>query len=105
MKKMMWTIRIAVLAVAVSMPLWAGVVYLREAYVVDRCLDQGGSFNYETMSPDFEQSHPYVPFGSRHPYLLKTATIWFAAGVVFFGATMLLTRRKRGQDQTLGRTS
>jgi len=26
---------------------------------IDRCLDQGGSFNYESCSCDYQKAHPY----------------------------------------------
>jgi hypothetical protein len=99
MKKMKWTIRIAVLAAAVFMPLRATMIYVSEAVAVDDCLDVGGSFNYETMTCDFERSHPYVPFSARHPGLFRQSGVCFIMGMVLFTGTMLLTRSKQEQNQ------
>jgi hypothetical protein len=99
MKKMKWTIRIAVLAAAVFMPLRATMIYVSEAVAIDDCLDMGGSFNYETMTCDFETSHPYVPFSARHPGLFRQSGLCFIMGMVVFTGTMLLTRSKPEQNQ------
>jgi len=40
--------------------------YVRERYLVDTCIDNGGSFNYTTMTCDLSVSHPYIPFVARH---------------------------------------
>lgn len=99
MKKMKWTIRIAVLAAAVFLPLRATMIYVSEAVAVDDCLDMGGSFNYEAMTCDFERSHPYVPFDARHPGLFRQSGVCFIIGMVVFTGTMLLTRSRPEQNQ------
>ena len=91
--KMMRIIRIALLAAALYMPLRAGLIYLGESVAVDNCLDMGGSFNYETLTCDFEKSHPYVPFDARHPNIFKTAGLCFITGIVLFAGTWLFLKR------------
>ena len=92
--EMMRIIRIALLAAALYMPLRAGLIYLGDSVAVDNCLDMGGSFNYETMTCDFEKSHPYVPFDARHPNIFKTAGLCFITGIVLFAGTWLFPKRK-----------
>jgi hypothetical protein len=42
--------------------------FSREELMVDRCLsDYHGSFNYSSMTCDFETNHPYVSYQARHP--------------------------------------
>lgn len=41
-------------------------LYVRELYLVDACIDSGGSFNYETMTCNHAVLHPYVPFLARY---------------------------------------
>ena len=96
-KKMM-IIRTALLAATLCVPLRAGLIYLREADAVDRCLDMGGSFNYETMTCDFQKSHPYVPFNQRHPKLFTTSGIWLMTGMVLFVGSIMIGRDKRKQN-------
>lgn len=52
-----------VLLIFVIVPLFAtivgAVIFNRvDAIRVDRCLDQGGSYNYDAGECDFEKSHP-----------------------------------------------
>ncbi len=41
-------------------------LYARELYLVDLCIDHGGSFDYTSMTCDPASSHPYIPFLARH---------------------------------------
>ena len=41
-------------------------LYVREVYLVDACIDSGGSFQYATMTCDQNVSHPHIPFLARH---------------------------------------
>lgn len=99
MTKMKWTIRLAVLGAAVFMPIRAATIYICEAVAIDDCLDMGGSFNYETMTCDFEKSHPYVPLSARHPGLFGKAGLCFVVGMAAFTGTMIFPRRKPEQNQ------
>ncbi|NLB54896.1 MAG: hypothetical protein GX811_03880 [Lentisphaerae bacterium] len=54
---------------------------------VDDCLDMGGSFNYETMTCDFEKSHTYIPFDTRHPNLFRVSGFYFIVTMVLFAGT------------------
>ena len=89
----MMIIRIALLAAALYLPLRAGIIYLRESVAVDDCLDMGGSFNYETMTCDFEKSHPYMPFEIRHPNIYRNMGLGLIIGLTIFTGTWLLPKK------------
>jgi hypothetical protein len=103
--KKMTLIRIVLLTAALFMPIRAGLIYLGEAVAVDNCLDMGGSFNYGTMSCDFEMNHPYIPFKIRHPHLLQKSGIGFVSGMLLLAGSILLPRRNRKQNNEANRTS
>lgn len=42
------------------------VHYGYDAYVVDACLEQGGSFDFERMPCSLTATFPYVPYLNRH---------------------------------------
>lgn len=63
--------------------------YAREFAAVDKCLDAGGSFDYSVGACDHQESHPYVPFGARHPSA-KPALI---SGGAFILIGLLLWKR------------
>ena len=71
------------LVAAVALP------YAHEFWVVDGCLDGGGSFDYTSGTCDHQENHPYIPFAARHPSAAPTAL----AGTVF--ALLGLSLRKR----------
>lgn len=89
------------LVAASFMPIRATLIYVNEAITVDACLDMGGSFNYETMTCDFEKSHPYVPFSTRHPRLFKHAGVGFIVGMLIFTGLMWFPRWKPEQDHAM----
>ena len=62
-----------------------GVHWMREASIVDACLDSGGSFDYVRMMCDTEQKHSYIGYGDRHPGAkgaVGAATVLLCAGLV-----------------------
>lgn len=66
-------------------------LYLHEFYLVDACIDSGGSFDYATMTCDPSTSHPCVPFLARHRGFSIFAFI--AACVAVFTAWLGRERR------------
>lgn len=40
--------------------------YGYDAYLVDSCLEQGGSFNFELTQCSMTESFPHVPYFNRH---------------------------------------
>lgn len=46
---------------------------LNEWHDADRCLDDGGSFDYTIQSCDTTENHPYIPYSGRHPQDLQIA--------------------------------
>lgn len=67
-------------------------IYIREWFLVDACLDQGGSFNYLTMSCDHTTSHPDISFFARHRGFSTFASI---AGCLALIVGMLGARSKK----------
>jgi hypothetical protein len=63
--------------------------FTMEFLAVDRCLDAGGSFDYDTGRCDFGAVHPGVALWQRHGGSLVLAG---AFGVL--GCVLLLRRRK-----------
>jgi len=68
--------------VGVALPAPAVTSYANEFFVVDRCLDIGGSYDYSRGVCDSSRNHPYVPFSSRHPHLARTAVPLGTAGLI-----------------------
>ncbi len=61
--------------------------FLREEKKVDDCLSaKHGSFDYLTMSCDFESNHPYVPYHVRYPRDKQTALLAFVSFAAFLSA-------------------
>jgi hypothetical protein len=47
--------------------LWPiGTLYVREFWLVDQCLNVGGSFDYARMTCDDHETHPYIPLTVRN---------------------------------------
>jgi len=69
-----------------------------ELIVVDRCLDNGGSFNYNTSECDSYASHPNIPFTKRHPSLLVTgiSSVVLATGLAIFTIKNNKSSRHKG---------
>ena len=69
---MNWRDRSALLATALFLALglillWPiGTLYVREFWLVDQCLNLGGSFDYARMTCDDHETHPYIPLTVRH---------------------------------------
>ncbi|NVK41253.1 MAG: hypothetical protein HWE39_08410 [Oceanospirillaceae bacterium] len=58
------------------------VGYLLEQSAVDACLDGGGSWNYAAGACDSTDSHPFIPFSSRHPWLVNGGMLLSVAGLL-----------------------
>lgn len=63
-----FTMRIGLISIVLGSVLLLAVVvpYTRELFVVDACLDGGGSFDYAVGVCDHQKNHPFVPFTARH---------------------------------------
>ena len=59
-------VKTLVILVLVLPAILLGGLYVREMFLVDACLDLGGSFDYATMTCDPVSTHPYIPFLVRH---------------------------------------
>jgi hypothetical protein len=67
---------------------------LNEWHDADRCLDDGGSFDYTIQSCDTTENHPYIPYSGRHPQdlqIAKASLLLLAA----FSFVFLSTRPRR----------
>ncbi len=64
--------------------------YGAEAYQADACLDQGGSFDYQTQTCALTQSFPASPYLGRHWLKVVLASLASSAGLI------LLWRGVRG---------
>jgi hypothetical protein len=70
--------------------------YAYEFFVVDDCLNLGGSYDYSRGACDHEENHPYNPYTRRHPAAKPTAEA--GAALALCGLLLLLlgsVRRKR----------
>ena len=50
-------------------------MWLGESLSVQRCLEAGGSFDYERMVCDFDREHAVPPFHERHRALLIATAV------------------------------
>lgn len=57
--------------------------YMYEQSTVDMCLDMGGSFNYELLVCDHENSHPFMPYMVRHPLFVNGGMLLSVIGLFF----------------------
>jgi hypothetical protein len=78
----------ALIIAAVSFLALSAKDRVHEWIVVDRCLDQGGSFDYARMTCDQSANHPFVSYAERHPdfptkFKVRTA-LGVAVGTVGF---------------------
>jgi hypothetical protein len=81
----------------VALTPWAliGITYVLEAVVVDRCLDSGGSFDYNRMVCDESRSHPYVSFVERRTIFVRTMAFIGSAAIASVATFVLLERNPR----------
>ena len=77
----------------------AAAEYWRELWLVDACLDQGGSFDYKHMRCDFNTAHAATPFFSRHEGIWLRTVLGLAllAGAVAPLITGPVVRRLRSR--------
>lgn len=59
-------VRVLAWVVLVEAPLFLSFGYVREALLVDSCLDRGGSFDYLRMICDHELNHAFLPYSQRY---------------------------------------
>ena len=68
--------------ILVGAPLFLTFGYVREALLVDSCLDSGGSFDYARMICDRQVSHVFIPYSQRHfPFIIATSVGTVVAAV------------------------
>lgn len=77
------------LAVAPLLFMWLG-----ESLSVQRCLEAGGSFNYQRMVCDFDAEHPVPPFHERHRALLVGTIVAIPAAIALWWWGPRLGRRQ-----------
>lgn len=71
--------------VGLAVLLFVAVPYVQEFIQADRCLDEGGSFDYADRACDHSTNRPYVPYTQRHPLSASLALLGFgltAAGIL-----------------------
>ena len=73
---------LSIIVTGLALPAPAVALFAWELVAADRCLDAGGSFDYACGECDMLASHPFVPFGVRHPGLVATFPALAAGGVV-----------------------
>ena len=66
--------------------------YAKEVFVVDKCLDAGGSYNYMAGECDVNSSHPLLPFNERHSLLYIAGIL---SGVVGPAGLLLTTNLQK----------
>ena len=70
-----------------------------EFFVVDACLDSGGSFDYSYGVCDLRVSHPYAPSSFRSPWVILLST-----GFALVGLWLLAGRRSRSGNRKVSGT-
>lgn len=73
--------------------LFVAIQYAREFIQVDRCLDDGGSYNYIEAACDHSENHPYTPYIRRHPLAASAALLGLGLTV----AGIVVERRSKQQ--------
>lgn len=79
------------LAVAPLLFMWLG-----ETLSAQRCLDAGGSLDYERMVCDYQDEHPVPPFHERHRALLIGTLLAIPAAVALWWWGPRLGRNRAG---------
>jgi hypothetical protein len=92
-----------ILAVLLAAPLALAATYAREFLAVDAALDAGASYDYRDGRADFTQSHPYIPFSSRHG-TLHAVSRWSMLGAVCFAVAVVVRRVKKNAAEPTGST-
>ena len=73
--------RLIGLLVLAASTLVVGSDFALEAFRVDRCLDGGGSFDFDRGICDYAMNHPFSPYLKRHLGLLLSCTTGALAGL------------------------
>ena len=90
-----------VLVIATIVGAVVAIPLLREFSAVDRCLDNGGSFDYAKDTCDFKANHPYAPHTDRHPFATP-ALLAAGAVVLCCGAGLIVIRVQRASESRAG---
>jgi hypothetical protein len=69
---------------SLAVVVWALWPVVRHTLAVDRCLDQGGSFNYVQGVCDGVANHPALSLAATHGFLLTLAGLACLAAALFF---------------------
>lgn len=56
--------------------------YFAELSDVNHCIQQGGYYNYEVHTCDFENKQPYIPYLQRNPAWVNMAFLLSLVGLV-----------------------
>ncbi len=77
----MKTVQKIILLIAIIIPIF---FYFQEFFIIDSCLNKGGSYDYKNMICDYQQNHQFIPFFER-TYLFRDLGIWFIiCSLIFF---------------------
>ena len=89
----MKVVKVVAWVMLVGAPLFLSLSYVREALLVDSCLDSGGSFDYLRMICDRDVSHAFVPYSQRHGALVALVVLatLVAASYLTFKRSMART--------------
>ena len=72
------------------------VTYVNELLAVDACLDAGGAYDYVQSRCDQTDTHPVIPYSTRHPISVVSTTV---GGLVFAIGVIARFRRSRSSAQ------
>jgi hypothetical protein len=77
---------------SLALVVWALWPVVRHTLAVDRCLDQGGSFNYVQSVCDGTANHPVLSLAATHGFLLTLGGLACIAAALFFGSAYAARR-------------
>jgi hypothetical protein len=71
-----------------------GLHYFYEAYLVDACLDQGGSFDYDTWTCSLSEQFAASPYLHRHWSKAVIAASFSLSGLIVIVLSWIRHRRR-----------
>jgi len=74
---------------------FVAVPYATESVHADRCVDEGGSYNYLDSACDHSKNHQYSSYPHRHPIAASVAVLGLGLAV---SGTFIALRSKQQAD-------